>query len=219
MRGYDANDGSKGEGVALAQEVLHRGTHHADSVSLGSEAAFPAGVVCQPFQQPLEEASAGDFGYGEDLGVGGVVREGHRLHVYVVPHLRDAFSIVPDYCRYGTHIFSKEAADVVARAKLRVTRIVAAQLRAVNGWSAVSIGERLRTQVELAVALLLPETGYDRSIQRLVVTDVVAGAFSYSVSQRHSVRRFSVPSILPSSMSEKISGPHTLTYSTVSGWT
>ena len=125
MRGNDANDGSRGEGVALAQEVLPRGTHHADSISLGSETVFPSSEVSQPLQQSPEEASAGDLGDGVDLGVGRVVREGYRLYVYVVPHLWDTFSIVPDYCRYGTHVFSKEAADVVGRAKLRVTRVVA----------------------------------------------------------------------------------------------
>lgn len=48
----------------------------ADSVrasSFGAEFTLPARKQGQPFQQPLEEASAGDLGYGVDLGVRRVV--------------------------------------------------------------------------------------------------------------------------------------------------
>jgi hypothetical protein len=53
-----------------------------------------------------------------------------------------------------------------------------------------------------------------RSVQYLVVDAVTA----YPVSQFHSMRRSSIASASPSSISEKISGPYTFTYSTVSGW-
>lgn len=70
--------------------------------SLGAEVVFPAGEVCQPFQQPLEEASAGDFEYGEDLGVRGIFGKRHWLYVYVVPHLRNTFPIVLDHGQIRT---------------------------------------------------------------------------------------------------------------------
>jgi hypothetical protein len=73
-----------------------------------------------------------------------VLGERHRLNVYVVVYLRDAFLVVLDYGIYGTYFFGNEAADVVGRLELRVARVVAAKLCTVNGWSAVPIGERLR---------------------------------------------------------------------------
>ena len=54
-----------------------------------------------------------------------VIGERHRLDVYVVMHLRDALLVVLDYGIYSTYFFGNEAADIVGRAKLRVTRVVA----------------------------------------------------------------------------------------------
>lgn len=148
--------------------------------------------------------------------MGVVAGDRYRLDIYVVVNLRNAFFVVLDYGGYGPHVLCNETADVFGRAELRVAWIMVAQLRAIHGWSSVTIGKSLRAQVELAV-VLLPECSFYRPIKYLSVIDAVASA--YSVSQRHSIRWSSAPSTSPSSMSEKISGPQTLTYSTVSGWT
>lgn len=150
--------------------------------------------------------------------MGEVVGERYRLDVYIVSYLRDAFPVVLDYCSCGPHVLGDEAANIVGRVELCVTWVVIAQIRAVYGWPAVPISEGLRAQVELAVVSLFPEDRFDGPIQCLIVFNAIRNTCSYSVSQRHSARWSSL-STSPSSMSEKMSGPHTLTYSTVSGWT
>ena len=70
--------------------------------SLGAEATFPSSKVSQPLQQSPEEASAGDFGYGEDLGVRGILGKRHWHYVYLVQHLQNTSSVVFDYGQIGT---------------------------------------------------------------------------------------------------------------------